>query len=79
MPPRPQTRLYARERNARNDAFLRELTEPIDFLTDRINRFDIFIQNHPNALDLQRAINDRNRLHEMLIVYTIRLANYYSH
>ena len=76
MPPkRPQTRNLTVLQTARTTRIIQELYDTIDFLSDRINRFNIFIQNHPDAVNLQQAINDRNKLQNNLNRVMIRLLN----
>ena len=76
MPPkRPQTRNLTVLQTARTTRIIQELYDTIDFLSDRINRFNIFIQNNPDAVNLQQAINDRNKLQNNLNRVMIRLLN----
>ena len=76
MPPkRTQTRNLTVLQTARTTRIIQELYDTIDFLSDRINRFNIFIQNNPDAVNLQQAINDRNKLQNNLNRVMIRLLN----
>ena len=76
MPPkRTQTRNLTVLQTARTTRIIQELYDTIDFLSDRINRFNIFIQNNTDAVNLQQAINDRNKLQNNLNRVMIRLLN----
>ena len=76
MPPkRTQTRNLTVLQTTRTTRIIQELYDTIDFLSDRINRFNIFIQNNPDAVNLQQAINDRNKLQNNLNRVMIRLLN----
>ena len=76
MPPKRQTRLQTGIRNARNLRIIQELYDAIDILTERINRWDIFIQNHRDAVNLQLGIDSRNDLQQRLNTVMVRLMGY---
>ena len=52
------------------------LYDAIDILTERINRWDIFIQNHRDAVNLQLGIDSRNDLQQRLNTVMVRLMGY---
>ena len=76
MPPRSQTRQTTRLQRERNERILAELYDSIDFVTTRIHNWDIFIQNNPDAVNIQLGIDSRNALIRTLNSYMIRLAQY---